>query len=714
MTAVKTKEIMIVKRNGNLEKFDASRIKKAVISSAERVMVELTEEALDEIVKIVKRKLQTQTTNPSVEQVHSCVEIALEQVNPLVAKSYREYRDYKKDIIHILDEVYKKTQVITYIGDKDCANMDSALVTTQRCLIYNSLNKELYKKFFLTSAEIEACKDGYIYIHDMSARRDTMNCCLFDMANVLKDGFEMSNIWYTEPKSLQAAFCVMGDVIINTTAMQYGGFTVPEVDTVLKPYAKKSFQKYKNEYLEIKGKEYKEEAEQYALKKVERDCEQGYQGIEYKLNTVSSSRGDYPFVTFTFGIDQDPFATMITKTMLRVHEKGQGKEGHRRPTLFPKLVFLYDKKLHGEQKPLRDSFLTAISCSEKTMYPDYLSLTGEGYVPEMYKKYKRVVSPMGCRAFLSPWYEKGGIKPLDSKDKPVFTGRFNIGAISLHLPMILAKSREEQKDFYDVLDYYLEMIRKIHIRTYRYLAKRKASTNPLAYCQGGFYGGTLQPEDSIEPVLKSSTASFGITALNELQVLYNGKSIVEDGAFAQEVLTYINEKTQRFKEEDQILYAIYGTPAESLCGLQVEQFRKKYGIVEGVSSREYVSNSFHCGVWEDITGIEKQDLESRFWELCKGGRIQYVRYNISYNQKAMITYIERAMEKGFYEGVNLSLSYCNNCGHEELDMDVCPKCGSADLTKIDRMNGYLSYSRVHGDTMLNKAKMVEIAERRSM
>ena len=203
---------------------------------------------------------------------------------------------------------------------------DSALVTTQRCLIYNSLNKELYKKFFLTSAEIEACKDGYIYIHDMSARRDTMNCCLFDMANVLKDGFEMSNIWYTEPKSLQAAFCVMGDVIINTTAMQYGGFTVPEVDTVLKPYAKKSFQKYKNEYLEIKGKEYKEEAEQYALKKVERDCEQGYQGIEYKLNTVSSSRGDYPFVTFTFGIDQDPFATMITKTMLRVHEKGQGKE----------------------------------------------------------------------------------------------------------------------------------------------------------------------------------------------------------------------------------------------------------------------------------------------------------------------------------------------------------------------------------------------------
>ncbi len=708
------KEIMVIKRNGNLEKFDPNRIKKAVTSSAERVMVNLTDEALDKIVFKVRELLETQTSNPTVEQVHSCCEAALETINPLVAKSYREYRDYKKDIVHILDKVYKKAQVITYIGDKECANMDSALVTTQRCLIYNSLNKELYKKFFLTAAEIEACKDGYIYIHDMSARRDTMNCCLFDMATVLKDGFEMSNIWYTEPKSLQTAFNVMGDVIINTTAMQYGGFTVAEVDTVLKKYAKKSYDKWYKEYLDIKGKEYIDEASKYAWDKTVRECEQGYQGVEYKLNTVSSSRGDYPFVTFSFGVDQDKFAKMITKTILNVHKEGQGKKGHKRPTLFPKLVFLYDRKVHGEGGKLRDSFLCAIECSKKTMYPDYLSLSGEGYVPEMYKKYGRIVSPMGCRAFLSPWYEQGGIEPLNDKDKPIFIGRFNIGAISLHLPMILAKAREEQKDFYEVLDYYLEMIRKIHIRTYRYLAKRKASTNPLAYCQGGFYGGSLNPEDPIEEVLKSSTASFGITALNELQYLYNGKSIVEDGAFALEVMKYINEKINEFKKEDNILYAIYGTPAENLCGLQIQQFRKKYGIIEGVSSREYVSNSFHCGVWEDINGIEKQDLEDRFWELFKGGRIQYVRYNLNYNTKAMLTYIERAMEKGFYEGVNLSLAYCNHCGHEELDMDVCPKCGSSDLTKIDRMNGYLSYSRVHGDTMLSNAKMVEISERKSM
>lgn len=242
----------------------------------------------------------------------------------------------------------------------------------------------------------------------------------------------------------------------------------------------------------------------------------------------------------------------------------------------------------------------------------------------------------------------------------------------------------------------------------------KASTNPLGYCEGGFLGGHLNPTDKIKPLLKPMTASFGITALNELQQLYNGKSLVEDGEFAVETLKYIDMKVKEYKKEDGWLYAIYGTPAENLCGLQVKQFRKKYGIIPGVSDREYVSNSFHCGVWEDITPIQKQDLEHRFWNYIEGGRIQYCKYPIGYNIEAIKTLVRRAMSMGFYEGVNLSLAYCNNCGHEELNMDICPNCGSNDLTKIERMNGYLSYSRVHGDTRLNDAKMAEIADRKSM
>ena len=382
--------------------------------------------------------------------------------------------------------------------------------------------------------------------------------------------------------------------------------------------------------------------------------------------------------------------------------------------LFPKLVFLYDKNLHGPGCELEDVFEAGILCSRQTMYPDWLSLTGEGYIASMYKKYGKIISPMGCRAFLSPWYKEGGMKPADEKDEPIFVGRFNIGAVSLHLPMIYAKSKQEGKDFHEVLDYYLNLIRELHIRTYEYLGEMKASTNPLAYCEGGFLGGHLGIHDKIKPILKSATASFGITALNELQQLYNHKSLAEDGEFALETLRYINEQVEEFKKEDGNLYAIYGTPAENLCGLQVKQFRKKYGVIENVSDREYVSNSFHCHVTEDITPIEKQDLEGRFWELCNGGKIQYVKYPINYNKEAVKTLVRRAMDKGFYEGVNLSLAYCDDCGHEELEMDVCPVCGSKNLTKIDRMNGYLSYSRVKGDTRLNDAKMAEIAERKSM
>lgn len=179
-------------------------------------------------------------------------------------------------------------------------------------------------------------------------------------------------------------------------------------------------------------------------------------------------------------------------------------------------------------------------------------------------------------------------------------------------------------------------------------------------------------------------------------------------------MNHINDKVNEFKQKDGWLYAIYGTPAESLCGLQVEQFRKKYGVIHNVSDRPYVSNSFHCHVTEDITPIQKQDLEGRFWNLFNGGKIQYVRYPVDYNIEAVRTLVKRAMKLGYYEGVNLSLAYCDDCGHQELEMDVCPKCGSRNLTKIDGMNGYLSYSRVTAIPGSMLQRWAEIAERKSM
>ncbi|MBS5062841.1 MAG: anaerobic ribonucleoside-triphosphate reductase [Hungatella hathewayi] len=706
-------EIKVIKKDGTEEAFNVQKVVVAVNKSANRAMITFSQAEINFICEFVEEKAkEMESKRIPIAQMHNLVEGALEKVNPQVAKSYRDYRNYKQDFVQMLDDVYKKSQSIMYIGDKENSNTDSALVSTKRSLIFNELNKSLYQKFFMTVEELQACREGYIYIHDMSARRDTMNCCLFDVKEVLSGGFEMGNLWYNEPKTLDVAFDVIGDIVLSAASQQYGGFTVPSVEEILAPYAEKSYEKYIQKYTDLGLTE--EKATEVAWKDVQRDMEQGFQGWEYKFNSVSSSRGDYPFITMTAGTGTSRFAKMATITMLNVRKKGQGKKEHKKPVLFPKLVFLYDEKLHGPGGELEDVFEAGIECSSKTMYPDWLSLTGKGYIASMYKQYGKIISPMGCRAFLSPYYERGGMYPADDKDVPVFVGRFNIGAVSLHLPMILAKSRQESRDFYEVLDYYLNLIRKIHIRTYAYLGEMRATTNPLAYCEGGFYGGHLKPNQKIKPLLKSATASFGITAFNELQELYNGKSLVEDGQFALEVLEHINKKINEFKEEDGNLYAIYGTPAESLCGLQVKQFRNKYGIVENVSDREYVSNSFHCHVTEDITPIQKQNLEYRFWELCNGGKIQYVKYPIDYNLEAIKTLVRRAMDMGLYEGVNLSLAYCDDCGHQELEMDVCPVCGSKNLTKIERMNGYLSYSRVKGDTRLNDAKMAEIAERKSM
>lgn len=726
----------VIKKDGTIEPYNEQKIIDACNKAARRAMYELSDNDYTQILNDVLAKIDEsydEDTDIEIYDMHNIVESVLEEDFPTVAKMYKEYRNYKKDFVHMMDKVYERSQSIRYIGDKSNANTDSALVATKRSLIYNELSGELYKKFFLTHDEKQAAKDGYIYIHDRSARLDTFNCDLFRVGEVMKGGFEMGNIWYNEPNYLDTAFDVMGDIILSTAAQQYGGFTVPEVDKILEPYAEKSYKKYVNEYKE-NAKELLRElhisfvekafnpiidklANKNSTNKVQRDFEQGWQGIEMKLNSVGSSRGDYPFVTMTIGLATSTLGKMAAISLLNVHSEGQGKKGFKRPVLFPKIVFLYDKNLHGDgsaKYPSADVFNAGLDCSSKTMYPDWLSLTGDGYVAEMYKKYGKVVSPMGCRAFLSPWYEKGGMHPIDENDKPIFEGRFNLGVVSLHLPMILAKARKESKDFYEVLDYYLELIRGLHKRTYDYIGELRASVNPVAFCEGGLLGGNLKPTDKIKMILPPMTMSYGITALNELQRLYNGKSIREDGQFALEVMQYINDYTNRIKEEDHILYAIYGTPAESLCGLQIEQFRKIYGIIENVSDKPYVSNSFHCHVSEQMSPIEKQDKEGRFWNLFNGGKIQYCRYNLGYNKEAIKTLILRAMDKGFYEGVNLAMCYCEDCGYQQVEMDTCPKCGSKMITKIDRMNGYLGFTRVHGETRYNEAKNAEIADRVSM
>lgn len=383
---MKISDINVIKKNGSLQKFDMSKVMKAVNKSSKRVMINLSNPEIMSIYEYVEDKVleecvNNKTNNISVQAMHSIVEMSLDKVNPDVAKSYREYRDIiKNKFANMMDKVYQRSKEIMFRGDQENANADSALVSTKRALCYNVLNKEMYQKFFLTTEENQACDDGYIYVHDMSARRDTMNCCLFDVKSVLENGFNMGNMWYNEPKSLDTAFDVIGDITLGAAGQQYGGFTLPQIDETLAKYAEISYHKYVDEFHEIFHSinpdsnnnflgYYDDQIDEYAMKKVERDIEQGYQGWEYKFNTVASCRGDYPFITITIGHGTDEFSKLIAKTIFKTHAKGQGKEGKKQPTVFPKIVFLYDKNIHGEGKECRDVYDEAVECSSKTMYP---------------------------------------------------------------------------------------------------------------------------------------------------------------------------------------------------------------------------------------------------------------------------------------------------------------------------------------------------------
>lgn len=745
------KDVRILKKDGvSLQKWKPDKILWAAWRAANRAGHELSEGEKEALLKAVVASIDLAGRDViPVADIHRYVETALMRIHSEAGLEYKAYRNYKQDFgrmisgwneagmgvlmrgdAHFLSKGSIDTENPDATPQNENSNVEETLVSSKRALTFNEINKSLYMRFNLTVQEREMHEKGVAYIHDASARRDTMNCCLCDVASILKGGFEMGNMFYSEPTTISSCMDVIGDIVLSAASQQYGGFTVPRVDRILAKYCDKSmaryFSDYHEKYLEAGAPEEKAEkmAQRDALAAVRRDLRQGFQGWEYKFNTVASSRGDYPFVTMTMGEGDDFWSREATLAYLEVREGGQGKKGRKRPPVFPKLVFLYNEDIHGKGMSCEDVFEAALRCSSKTMYPDFLSLSGEGYVADMYRRYGKVVSPMGCRAFLSPWWERGGMEPADENDVPVFEGRFNLGVISLFPALIYAMAKRDGQDYFTLLEHYMQIARGLHLRTREYLGEMKASMNPLCFCEGGFYGGHLSLDDKIRPVLDSATASFGYTGLAELQVVADGRThrqamedyLYHDGEkpITLRTLEFINKKCKEWSREDKLLYAVYGTPAEGLCGKQPKFFLREMGPMPGVTDKAFTTNSFHQDVREDITPVEKQDLERPFWEFSNGGKIQYVRYPINYNMGALKTLVRRAMSFGYYEGINMSLAYCEDCGHRQLDMDTCPVCGSRNLTKIDRMNGYLSFSRVHGKTRLNAAKMAEIAVRKSM
>lgn len=544
----------IIKKDGTVEGWNGEKIKEAVYKAAARVNQYVEPDVLNKLVEkvhsclIIDRDAPTKDLHKEV--IHYLRYFGLDDI----ANSYQEYRDYKNTYAKSFEKVKDEADNVLLLGDRENANFDSSLVSTKGSLIKGYLTKELYRQFYLSKEEKELTKRGDIYIHDMrDMLMGSVNCCLFDIGNVLRGGFSMSNVDYTEPTSVLSALQVIGDITLVATAQQFGGFTLAEIDKVLLPYAKKTYDNAFKKYFEQCNMEYDESCAM-AMGDLRRELEQGFQSLELKLNTVPCSRGDFAFTTLTFGtwdimmddLDRD-IMRMIGETILKTRMKGHGGK----QVVFPKLVFLYDEDKIKEDEDHKELFELAVKCSSQCMYPDYLSLN-HGKVADIYKRTGAITSPMGCRAYLTEWHDKEG--------KAITVGRCNIGAVSLNLPLIWQVAKNENKNFFNVLSDRMEVIREFFKKRYDIIRHTKACTNPMAFMQGGFYKGNLKADDEIGDLVNYMTASFGVTALNELNVLATGKTLYQDPWYALTVLKRINDKVEKFKKEDGYLYAVYGTP----------------------------------------------------------------------------------------------------------------------------------------------------------
>lgn len=385
------------KRKGFVEEFNPEKIHVAIRKSAERVLQVLTDEDCKRVSDRVLEMIQD--SEVGVRKLHNMVEVALDDCGfHRTAESYRQYRNYKEDAMKILEAVDAKTLELSYKEDVSNANQDSLLVSTKRSILFGEMQKEKYKRVFLSQEELDAHNEGFYYLNDLPSRLSSFNCCLLNVGRIMKGGFKLSNMEYSEPGSVAAALSVASDILSVTAGNQYGGLSWPQVDEDLSPYCEKSYlfyiQQYKDIVSEVGGNYDEKKADEFAYNRVKREIQQGYQGFEFTYNSVSSSRGDFPFISFTFGHGTDRWSRLVSKVFLEVRKGGQGKPGAKIPVLFPKLIFLYDSEIHGEGKSCEDIFDEAVETAKQCMYPDFLSLDA-GYIGEVYHKWGKIVSPMG-------------------------------------------------------------------------------------------------------------------------------------------------------------------------------------------------------------------------------------------------------------------------------------------------------------------------------
>lgn len=698
--------LQIIKKDGTLEPYNDEKIKTAIKKSADRTTKPLTDTQIEKTIKLVETEIKNLKKIP-VQEMHEHVQSGLRSVRKDVYEEYSRYRNYKKENALILNELKAQADGLKYGSYRENANKNSDLIATKRALLSEMTMKKLVMNYELDPALSKAHNDGDIYIHDLGDRWSrTHNCCLFDMANLLRNkpekgyAFKLNNMEYHEPKSASTALAVMGDLILSASSNQYGGFSVVDIDKIVAPYADKSYNShlaYFSEKLGAGNDKYKL-AKELAKEQTLNELRQGYQSIEYKLNSLSNALGQTPFVTFTFGFDTSFWGREFTKAILNTRLETDN-------VVFPKLVMYCRKEINtNPDSPNYDLFVLANKCSRHRLYPDYLSFDS-GFLAETYERSGKCLGPMGCRSFLS-FYKN----PITNEE--IYTGRGNVSVVSVHLVKYALESKGNWDKFYELLDKNTKLAIDANQWYHGEVSKLKGSSNPLFWVEGGAWM-SVEMDESVAPIVKGFTASIGFVGMNQaLRAMGVDTSDHESSQkIAISILERMNAQINKRKDEDGILYSLYATPAESLCYTFNNIIRDQYGIISGVSDKDYQTNSFHIDVWDHISAPEKISYEAPFHQIAQGGHIGYVELPYGVSTSSLESIIRYAMDKGMYFGINVVSAVCCNCNEHGDFIDDCPNCKSKDINIITRVCGYLAVLKRNGEYRQNPGKIAETMQR---
>lgn len=711
--------MQVIKRDGRRQKFDKEKIYNAVSKAFIEVDKELTEQDKKKALEIADY-IESLNKNLKVEEVQDIVEDKLMASNRKdVARCYIRYR-YLRGLVresNTTDKtIFELLNGTNEYWNSENANKNAKVVTVQRDYIAGITSTDITRRFLLPKDIVEAHDAGIIHFHDADyfAQNALHNCELINLEDMLQNGTMINNILIEKPHRFLTAATIATQIITAVTSSSYGGATITL--TALAPFVRSSYEKYYDKYKKRGMND--ETCKKYAMEDTRKEIEDGVQTFNYQVNSMTNTNGQSPFLSVCMYLGETTEykeeLSWIIEEFLKQRILGlKNEKGVYITQAFPKLLYVLEEdNIHEDSKYYYLTKLAA-KCTAKRLVPDYIS-------EKIMKECKidangngQCYPCMGCRSFLTPYLDKNG--------KPKYYGRFNQGVVTISLPDVALSSKKDMDEFWKIFEERLELChRALQIRHER-LAHAISDIAPILWQHGAL--ARLEKGESIHELLHNgySTISLGYAGLYECVKYMTGNSHTDNGVgkeFALEVMKKLNDKCAEWKKAEKIDYSVYGTPIESTTYKFAKCLRNRFGIIEGITDRDYITNSYHVPVFEKIDPFTKLALESEFQKLSPGGAISYIECaDLTNNVDAVIEVIKFIYDHIMYAELNTKSDYCQVCGYDgeikivdedgKLDWQ-CPNCGNMDHSKMNvarRTCGYI------GTNFFNQGRTDEIRNR---